>query len=323
MKKSDKFGQGGAYTCRICKKLTRETGRDESGCELCANCMLECELENAQNDWGPDSEDAKQAQARLDEYNTYNKTKKESTMNNPAATPEVTDKVIDKIRKLMNMAEGTADGGEHERDTALKMAMNLLAKYNLSMSSVKGKDKEGRQTVEKEMTSHAWAKIVAKAVAEMLFCKYFSTKIGAHNATRMRMTFIGLESNVITAKEMTEYIIASITKEAARKAKEAGVAGSFQRSFCNGAANQIKLRCNALRAEAEKASAKAPEMSSGTALVLASLYDTEKKANDDYVVTVMNVKLTTKPLKPNSKSGDGYSAGVAHGKTIQLNKQVK
>lgn len=232
---------------------------------------------------------------------------------------DISEKIVSKIRKLMAMANGNAEGGEHERDTALKMALNLLAKHNLSMADVKEKDKEGRKTEEFEMASHAWAKFVINAVAQMLFCKIFTTKIGKSTDTKMRVTFIGRESNVITAKEMSLYIIKSITREAARKAKETGQAGAFQRSFCNGAGTVVSLRCMELRRAEEEASKATP----GTGLVLASLYAQELAANDQYVVAVMGVKLVTKPLNPKSKSTGGHEAGVAFGKKINLNKQIQ
>lgn len=53
-KKFDKFTRqdGGLYVCRICGKKTRETGNDESGVQLCANCYDRCTLENDHNDYG-------------------------------------------------------------------------------------------------------------------------------------------------------------------------------------------------------------------------------------------------------------------------------
>lgn len=51
---SSRFDRKPVYTCRICKKQTRDTGHDERSLELCAFCMQEAELENALNDGGID-----------------------------------------------------------------------------------------------------------------------------------------------------------------------------------------------------------------------------------------------------------------------------
>lgn len=67
------FSNGGAYRCRICNKRTRETGYEESSVELCAKCLLECYVENAQSDYGTDSSEAREAQARLDHWKSEHK----------------------------------------------------------------------------------------------------------------------------------------------------------------------------------------------------------------------------------------------------------
>jgi hypothetical protein len=231
------------------------------------------------------------------------------------------DKIIGRIRKLMAVANGNAEGGQHERDTALKMAHNLLAKHNLSMADVKEEDKEGRSTKEKYMTSHAWAKIVAGSIAELFFCGFFTTKVGPRGTTRMKMTFIGLESNVATAKEMVDYVVSSISSEAARKARQYDEGGSYVRTFCNGAAYQIAKRCRELRKAAEEESAATPQP--GTALVLASLYKREVAANDQYVVAVLGIELEHKPLRPQIKDNGAYIEGRMYGDKINLSKQIK
>jgi len=38
--------EGSVYTCRICKKKTRETGMDESSVQLCKACLIEAQEEN-------------------------------------------------------------------------------------------------------------------------------------------------------------------------------------------------------------------------------------------------------------------------------------
>jgi len=42
--------EGSVYTCRICKKKTRETGMDESSVILCKSCYQECLDENERSD---------------------------------------------------------------------------------------------------------------------------------------------------------------------------------------------------------------------------------------------------------------------------------
>ena len=47
-------GVGPTYICSICKKRTRETGHDESSCELCKSCYLKELMINEHSDHGHD-----------------------------------------------------------------------------------------------------------------------------------------------------------------------------------------------------------------------------------------------------------------------------
>ena len=228
----------------------------------------------------------------------------------------VDDKVMGRIRKLMSLANGTAEGGEHERDTAMKMALNLLAKHNLSMADL-SQPAEKRMRDQAEYRSDPWVRIVGHALAELYFCGFFSTAYGSKRA----FTFVGLESNVATAKEMTDWVVKSIAAESRRLATERGeVTKTFANSFRKGAASKISQRCRALRAEAERANA--GQASSGTSLVLASLYDTEKNANALYITDTLGIKLVTKVISQRNTTYDGAAAGAAYGDKINLNKQI-
>jgi len=44
------MGASAVYKCGACGKQTRETGQDESSCELCAYCYLVFTLDNSLND---------------------------------------------------------------------------------------------------------------------------------------------------------------------------------------------------------------------------------------------------------------------------------
>ncbi len=62
--KFNRITQGGMITCRICGKLTRDTGHDEADLELCRKCIADCHVENAEADYGTDSPEHKRALVR-------------------------------------------------------------------------------------------------------------------------------------------------------------------------------------------------------------------------------------------------------------------
>lgn len=178
--------------------------------------------------------------------------------------------IIDKIRKLLALANGEG-AAEQERESALRMAHALLAKHNLSMSDTEQKQ-ECRNESTLEYCFHAWARGVAMDIAKLYFCEYFvSLRAKQHY-------FVGLESNVITSQEMFKFVASSIMKEARKATKAAHESGSFERSFCKGAAVAVRARCCDIRKSAQEPSADTTA-STGTSLVLASLYKREHDAN--------------------------------------------
>ena len=228
------------------------------------------------------------------------------------------NKVISKVQKLLNMANGTAEGGEHERDTAMRMALALLAKHNLDMADTMVKvDKENRTKITMEQYTCPWRRTVAGAIARMFFSNYFYT--GIRGKQKLTYTFVGLESNVVTTKDMVEWIIKSVTKECLKRKRELGQNAAWETSFFNSAAHVIANRCRELQAEAEFANT---PKAGGTALVLSSVYEQEERENVRYIAEEMGVKITTKKVSLVIKNLDGSRQGAEFGNKINLGRQI-
>lgn len=69
MTKFNRITGKGTYNCQLCGKLTRDTGYGEADIDggYCKKCLLECEMENAEADYGEDSEEFANAKALYDE----------------------------------------------------------------------------------------------------------------------------------------------------------------------------------------------------------------------------------------------------------------
>lgn len=225
------------------------------------------------------------------------------------------DKVIARVKKLINLANGNAAGGEHERETAMKMALNILAKHNLSMADLGQEEMEARINEDIFHYTCPWLRVVANAMAELFFCKFFYTKVPGKQ--KYRFTFVGLESNVQTAKGMTNYVIKSIRKGGAQVLKDIGP--SAETSFVNAAAKTVSYRCQVLRQEAEAESAAKP---TGTSLVLASLYEQELKSNEQYIESQMGINLKAGRASLSNKNAQGARLGHEYGNNINLNRQI-
>lgn len=232
------------------------------------------------------------------------------------------DKIISRIQKMLAIANDKAVGNEHERETAMSQVLNLLAKHNISMSEVQSnEEKEDRDILEiAEEFPCPWRRTLAHAIAALYFCRFFFQKIDGKQ--KYKFTFVGLESNVITAKEMTQYLIKSVYKESIRLRKEKNESVAYETTFRNTAAERIAERCQILREEAEKDIQAEQPVSGSTALTLSSLYKQESEANENYIKTILNIDITIKKNLPQFKSRAGIKDGYQYGDKVNLNKQI-
>lgn len=236
-------------------------------------------------------------------------------------TQSINDRALDRVRKMLALAND-ASAAEGERDNALRMAHSTLAKHNLSLVDVDNMTtSEKRTSLELETMCWPWMRSTAFGIAELFFCKYFFSRV---RKNYIKHHFIGRLSNATTASDLSRYVIASIVKEAAKAKRETPYAGSdFVVSFCKGAAHKVHHRCIELRTEAERASQVTPTVTStGTALVLASVYSAEATANNDYLKNTLQIQLKTSASRERQSSRDGYNAGAAFGARVNLSCQL-
>lgn len=225
------------------------------------------------------------------------------------------DKIIARIRKMMAISadEGASEG---ERDNAMRMVHAYLVKHNLSSSEIVEK-KEERVNDPMEVKNGApWKRTCMNGIAQLFFCHYFY--IPAKGNRLEKSCFVGLESNTVTAKEMSTYIVGSIYKEGWKRKHALNESTSYLRGFFFGAAEQIYRRCEELKAKSME-----PSKETGTGLVVASHYESEKLENAKFLKEVMRIKLSPSKSRRTGLDSSGYDAGMNFGNTIPLNTQVK
>lgn len=223
------------------------------------------------------------------------------------------DRTIDKIRKLLAMGNDER-GNEQERETALRQAHALLVKHNLTIADVgSSAPQEQREERKTKLSVFPWARGIAHSMAQLFFCTYYFQRGAGKLATH---AFIGKQSNAITAQEMAEYVVGSVFKELRKRF--GSETSPEARSFAVGVEASIRQRCATLRREAEAAS---QPSSDGRALVLASVYASEKAANEAWMAEHVG-KLKFQADRTKGVLGNAYAAGKAHGASISLNRQV-
>lgn len=229
-------------------------------------------------------------------------------------------KIIGRVRKMLALANDKA-ASEGERDNAMRMAHATLAKYNLDLAQVeastgKKSSDEPREREAGEFYGRPWARNVCASVADLFFCHYIY--VPNSDAQLIQHYFIGRRSNAVTALEMAKFLVGSIRREAKREARAVGQGNPYVRSFCLGAAGAVRRRVNALVEESTKP---APVPSTGTALVLASLYQSERSENQ-LVVKQMFPKLSPGRSGKGINNFDAYQSGRTYGENVSLNRQI-
>lgn len=221
------------------------------------------------------------------------------------------EKIVNRIKKMMALANDPA-ASDGERENALRMSYALLAKHNLDMADVQGKPmgpQEARQQQASEFYGRPWAISVAAAVGDLFFCKYYFRPSGKNKAIH---TFTGKESNAQAALDVAESLVRSIYQEATRKMRAADESVAWRRSFATGAMFKIRDRIREMQSTAPK------ELATSTALVLVGLRDSEKAANELFLVD-QGVTLKMAPSRAKrTVSMDAYAQGKEFGSKLNL-----
>lgn len=223
-------------------------------------------------------------------------------------------KILERVRKMLALAndERAAEG---ERDNALRMAHNLMAKYQLDMLDIDAhlREKEDpRGHFEEEGWNIMWCNQIRMHIAKLFGTTYYmGRKI---NATRGVHHFVGRASGATTAMLMSDWII----RDALRKADK--FAGhrltSAGRAFGVGVAGELGRRVDALL------EAKKQEVFETTGKDLMLINSNEMFENENYIEDVLGIKLRSRSLRRSNLDSGGYAAGAAHGKTINLSTQL-
>jgi len=210
------------------------------------------------------------------------------------------ESIIQKIRKLLALAEGNKN--EHEREVAMQFAMELLSKHNLSVAQVQGQALQNSVcAVEGDFRLERWIQYVLDAACALYYTDYYIS-------TRKTAMFVGTPENIAVSIDVAQWLLESIRKESNRLYKD-----PYQRrSFRLGAAFKIFDRAIVLVIEEERSTkSKMP----GTSVTI--VRNQLERANQDYM-SRLNLRQTKRRRlyidEESFGSGSSYGDGVALGK---------
>jgi hypothetical protein len=225
-------------------------------------------------------------------------------------------RIIQKMKKLMAMAEGNAN--ENEAMTAARQLQILLAKHNISMSELDTPDEEKEQ-IESSSESHKcrpWKRVVALSIARLYFCEMYFTRMGNGKSSYF---FVGTETNRNFAMQIFSMVVKSIEKDSRKQSKEiyGKEDSSFVNSFWSGAMHRISERCAEMIEEAKRGEIVDDNGANLPALV--SVYEENNKRVSDFLS-----KTTFKSASSNTRATNsvGISRGKAAGDRVQLNRGI-
>lgn len=255
------------------------------------------------------------------------------------------DRILERVRKLLALGNNEA-AAEGERDNALRMAHKLLVMHNLQLADVElagtaGNEARGEQVVDLE--AYPWARTICHAIAKLFFCSYYFQR--PVSGKKGRHYFVGKLSNSTTASELAVFVVRSVLKESVRLYRSGTSPEAC--AFDKGAAQRIWQRCYMLRKEAEEAekaqqqpkpgfvaeggigddgeplgAVAGPAPSASRALVLASLYESEEKANQQWIDDNVGALKKSASRERDTGHRSAYAAGSSFGSKVNLTPSI-
>lgn len=169
---------------------------------------------------------------------------------------QIPERILRKINALKAMAADTSS--ENEAMIAARQLHAMLAKYNISMMDIEEEKDIARSEFDLDHRLVGnWGAIIAHGLAQLYFCKMYSSKNGLTGKDQRRtITIVGSNTFRDTALFMCESIINVVDREAKMSSKSnrpEGVDGwSYQCAFRNSASQRIYTRCMDLIEEGKK-----------------------------------------------------------------------
>jgi len=230
-------------------------------------------------------------------------------MTSTASTTAPNSSVIEKIKKLLALADGNQN--EHEREVAMQFAMDLLAKHNLSMSLLEGTADVSICEVEGDFRNDPWIRHVLLAACKLYYTElYISKRFDPIRwQTRAVPVFVGTAENIAVSMDVASWLLNSIRKESNRLYKDE----YERRSFRSGAAIRILDRAHEM-VEKEK---RAGETTTGTGLVV--LRNQLERANQDHLA---KLNLRHRRSRRSCVDIDAYTSGEDYGGRVRLNRRA-
>lgn len=216
-----------------------------------------------------------------------------------------------KIAALLAKANNTA-ATEAEAEAFNTKAHELMAKYNIARAELEKSEEAKRNHVTLTVQLRPWSSYVLAGICKLYYCRYFSRQVGRQH----EITIVGEEQNVAVAHAIAVMVLRSI-QTAARQSGDG-------RSFMTGAGITVYRRCEEMYSHAHhpKISQETPQQAVGEANSLVVLSRREDDDNQKYIADLVGPLRQRRSTGAKVSSLDGFTRGQAHGKTVQLRRNL-
>lgn len=209
------------------------------------------------------------------------------------------DKLLEKIKKLLAMADPTNGATEHEVSAATLLANRLLQDNGLSLAQVQA---SGQKTDDKREQSNTdrrahykWQRELMSMLADVNFCWHSVIKQKARDRFQRpgpdgehpwRISsihiLIGRPINISVTVSLYDYLSTAITREAKDRNYVHGTKDN--NAFFEGAVSRLaeRLRDQKAKREREQEEARRKAGSANALVVLSDVYASEEDANTDF-----------------------------------------
>lgn len=216
---------------------------------------------------------------------------------------KVTREIVRKIQKMLRLAEKA--GTEEEARTAMKMAHEMLRRYNLSLGEV---NSFIEQQCNEEVFSFkgqsipSYLKLLSNAMALLFNCK--TIWIRDNRKKEISANFVGFGADPVVACQTYQFLM----QFARRKARERKLKGGKKSDYLFGSAHSILERAFVMHKNAEPAEN--------------ALVSVRNKAIWEYMERKYPGAKAMRSVNKRYLS-DGLLAGLADGKNASLDRPVE
>lgn len=219
-----------------------------------------------------------------------------------------TETLLQKIKKLLALAEGNAN--DHEREVAMQFAMDLLAKHNLTLSEIQDIDLDN-QTNEYpiNLRMEKWITCLLQGVCTLYYTRFYEEVTRDWYGRRKSFpVLVGTRENVDVTIEVMSWLMNSIRLESNYLYRDP----YERRSFRLGAAEKVWDRAEEI---IEKEKNNTAHSGTGNLMVLRNKLES---ANERYMdkLNLTQVKRRASYIDP-----DAYSKGTDFGNEIGLDRR--